>query len=208
MEDRKKREKKIFDAIQQLKDAVFGMESSYAQYCYSMSERRWKFDPEKANQFISELIGYAVEDPRYAGELEPLIRDFLIIVLEYLDCTFASNEYKFCSIRKIAYATWKETAENVSTFDVLITDVEKDLSADCFQIYKKFTNAIVTVDQDAFYICIKHALEKFVDENGLSCIDDEDAVDQMVARIRQLAYRLKVDNRQFVREKAEKRDDE
>ena len=204
MDEIQKREKKILDAIQQLKDSVFGMETSYAQYCYSVNEHKSELDFEKVNQFIYKLINYASADSRFTAELKPLIQDFLTITLQYLDSTFASYEYKFSSIRKIAYTIRKNNAEQKSTFDILITDVEQDLSTDCFALYKKFTNDILSVDQESFYLCIKHALEKFVDEHGLNCIDDENAVDQMVSKIHQLAYRVKLDNRQLIRAKAEK----
>ena len=203
MDKIQKQEKQIFDAIQLLKDAVFGMESSYAPYCYFSTAQVRKLDVDKMRQFIEELLLLASQDSRYSSDLESLIKDFLLITLNYLDCTFASNEYKFSSIRKIAYATWKQAENQTSTFDILITDVEKNISSECFDLYKQFTKQIITVDQDAFYICVKHSLEKFVDNHGLNCIGDEDAVDQMTSRIRQLAFRINVDSKRFIRARAE-----
>lgn len=183
------------DALQLLKDTIFGMEASYTDFCYNKEAPGWYLDEDKVQSFIRELLKNAKCLHICTPDQEELISSFLHIVIEYLDRTFSSHEYKFSSIRKISAAVKKEFIYYKSPFDILIEDEQKNLSEECLAMHTNFTNKIVSVNQDDFVACVKYALEKFIDDHQLSCLSDEFAARQTASRIRRLADRIQLDQR-------------
>lgn len=183
-------EKKLLKAIQQFKDTAFGLESKYTPYCYEYIDGLRQLNGEKVDAFIAELEGLAKGNSLYTDALMDLIDKFLRIVIRYMDCTFAPNEYKFVSIRKLADTIYKQSATQNSTFDILITDQRNKLDPYHYSLYEDFTKNIVSVDQTAFYRCIKTALDAFVDGHQLNCLHDDKKTADLIARINQYSHKL------------------
>ena len=186
------------DALQLLKDTILGMEASYSDFCYAKDIPGWQLDEDKIQVFIGELLVHAQSHPCCTQELEGLIRDFLYIVIQYMDITFTHIEYKFSSIRKIAAVVRKENINNTSPFDILITDEKERLSPTCLSLYARFTRNIVAVNQDDFFICVKYALETFINNHQLNCLSNELVVKQTSRRIKRLADLVRLDNKHFI----------
>ena len=190
MGDIKANEKKIMDALRKLSDSVFGLESKYTEFCYSDEEGTLALDEEKTKNFISELLSYAKADVKFLVELEPLLVDFIHIAIRYIDCTFSPSEQKLSSIKKIADTVRKERIDQVSTFDILITDQKEYIDSTTYTLYENFTHRIVEIDQDAFYLCTKHALEKFADDHMLNCLYSEELSKQFARKITRFANEI------------------
>ena len=183
-------EKKLLKAIQQFKDTAFGLESRYTPYCYEYVNGVRRLNEEKVGAFVSELEELAKRSSFYTDALTGLIDKFLRVVIRYMDCTFAPNEYKFVSIRKLADTVYKQSSTQNSTFDILITDQRNKFDRHHYSLYEDFAKDIVNVDQTAFYRCVKTALDAFVDDHQLNCLHDDEKTAELVARINQYSHRL------------------
>lgn len=195
MEEIKMNEKKIIDALKKLQDSVFGLEARYSEFCYTQNETAIELDILKTEAFFEELLSYVRTDSNYTYVLEEHISDFLNIVIRYIDCTFSASEQKLSSIKKIADSVRKEHEEQVSTFDILITDQKDCMDSDTYALYEKFTKEIAHIDQDAFYVCIRHALEKFADVHKTNCLYSEEMTIHFAHKISRLANEIQFEYR-------------
>lgn len=189
-------EEKIFSAIQDLKDSIFGLNNSYVNFCYEYSENFHYLNEEKMDSFISELIELSRNTNTYKNEFESLIKDLLYMEIKYIQHFCPFNDQTFASLRKIAETVYKPNAEYKSTFDVLIGDQKDFLDLIFIEKYDNFTQEIINVDFNEFYKCIKHALEAFIDNHNLNCLNDEAATSNMVFKISRLSQRIQFDTRQ------------
>ena len=185
-----KNEEKLIKALKELQNSVFGLEARYTSYCYSCEDRSFSLNHEKTAEFINELMTYIKADKQFDSSMEKPIFDFLHIVIQYMDCTFSISEHKLSSIKKIADTIRKQKPDQISTFDILITDQKEHMDPTSYSLYEEFTQNIVTINQDAFYTCVRHALEKFADEHHLNCLHDDDETERLAQRIKRIAMNV------------------
>lgn len=195
-EIQKKNEERIFCAIQKLKDSVFGMNSSYVNYCYSYKDGFYHMDNEKMNYFILELVDLAKTTQTYQDEFEQRIYDILFLGIKYIEMFCPFDDQNFAGLRKIAESAYKTSLDYKSTFDILINDQKEQLDLAFLNKYEDFTSNIIKVDFQKFYKCIKHSLEAFIDKNNLNCLYAEELTNKVVFKIERLSQTIQFANKQ------------
>lgn len=186
-------EEKIFKAIQDLKDSVFGLRQPYISFCYTWSEEEgYCFSPARAEYFAAELSRCAAGTRRYCEELEPVVPLFFRSILRLLSAICGSGDWIFVSFRKLAETALKNTPEERSVLERIVDDHRKIIDR-CFPLgefwedYEAFCGYMGRVDGEAFYHTVKQGVEAFIDEKGLNILDSDRLTDGVVARISRLA---------------------
>lgn len=186
-------EEKIFKAIQELKDSVFGLKQPYISFCYNYSrEDGYRFIPAKAEFFAAELSRCAMSARTYSEELSEVMPLFFRTVLRLLAAICGSGDWVFVSFRKLAKAALKDTPEDESVLERIVESHRAAIGGMFFEEefwpeYEAFCGYMGRVDSEAFYLCAKHAVEAFVDEHKLNVLDHDSVTDGVVARISRLA---------------------
>lgn len=206
----KANEDKIFKAIRDFKDSVFGLRQSYMPFCYTRSgEDGDVFSMEKMTAFARELTGYAKQTKEYTDELEGVLSGYFPTVLMLLHAICSSGDWMFVSMRKLAEAALKSSVEDESTLDRIVSSYRSriDRAFPCgefWQEYEAFCRDMGRVDNEAFYLSVKHALEAFLDEHRLNVLDRDSSTDAIVARLSRLAASVERDlARDLVNEESE-----
>ena len=189
----KDNEQKIIDAINNLKDSVFGLHSSYAQFCYSTIDGKWTLDKTKINDFVNGLLIYARQHQKYSDTYENLMTNFFELVVVYIDCVCPIDDQLFVSFRKILNTIKKDSVDSLSTFDVMINDEINSFDKDFIAKYEYLTKTIVEADYDSFCSCVKYAINEFVDNNQLNILSDDIATERAIININRLSSKLKFD---------------
>lgn len=188
-------EQKILKVIQQLKDSIFGMDMSYTEYCYHRGEEITYLDNQKLDSFIAELLINAQHTTSYRPEFESILPSFFRLVIKYIDKACPISDRRFVSIRKIAEIVYKPTTEYRSTFDIMVNDLTGMFDLLFLEEYSDFSRRITGIDHESFYRCVKGAVESFIDAHNLNCLSNDLVTDQTVAKINQVAARIKIEQR-------------
>ena len=188
-------ERKVFDAIQSLKDSVFGLKSSYVPFCYTAKKRGMSFDWEKYELFVEELCECAKEVEGYSEAIGERLREFFGLVLLFVDLFCPQDDRCFSSFKKLALTVLESGGSKGSLFDAIILDyVERDETDDAFRSdYKSFSSKIAEVDNETFYRCEKIAVENFIDRHALNCLRSSEETMRAVSEIQNIAMRLQRD---------------
>ena len=189
-------EKKIFDAIQELKDSIFGLNQSYADFCYQYSaEYGYTLDQLKIESFAQALSETAMQVKYYEGAFEPVLPVFFRMSIMFLAAACNPSDWLFVSIRKLGNTVYKANTEEKSIFDIMVEDSSKYLDeyfeGNVFwEIYKQFSDLISNVDLTNFGQCVKRALERFIDDNNLNTLNDDAATQNIVSRMRRTSVMI------------------
>ena len=192
-------EDKIFKAIRELKDSVFGLKQSYTPFCYTRTgEEGETFSMEKMEAFSAELTAFGKQAAEYTDELELLLPAFFRAVLMLLDAICSSSDWVFVSIRKLAETALKNSAEEESTLDRIVKSYRGKISVmfpegEFWTAYEQVSRDMGRVDNESFYRSVKHALEAFLDEHRLNVLDRDSSTDAVVARMYRLAASVERD---------------
>ena len=183
----KTNEEKIFDAIQDLKDSLFGLKNSYANYCYSESSNGLYWNNNKSERFIEEIISQAKSTKTYNEEFEPIIRAALELSLKFIlhACNF--EEQQFVSLRKIIKTMEKDIEGEPSVFEIMVNRQKGYFDNIYLEKLEQFSLKMVGIDFEAFYKCCKHAIESFIDKNNLNSINSNRVTSEIVLRINRLS---------------------
>ena len=192
-------EEKVFKAIQDLKDSMFGMKQSYIPFCYTNDrEDGYRFSEEKTKAFVEKLCGYAVGTRSYCSELERVIPLFFEVTTKLLAAICSSGDWVFVSYRKLADTAKKTCPEEKSVYERIVEDhrnkIDRMFSKDAFwPLYEEFAGYMGQVDGEGFYLCVKHTLEEFLDDHRLNCLDKDQLTESIVARISRLSASIERD---------------
>lgn len=192
-------EDKIFQAIQDLKDSIFGLKQPYIRYCYEYTEEDgYVFSRERTGVFAHRLTMCARETRTYSEELSAAIPLFFEMCAMLLAAICGKGDWIFVSFRKIAKAALKSSPEEESVLERIVKNSQEDID-DMFPdgafwvLYEEFRPYMGQVDAEGFYLCVKHALEDFLDEHHLNALDKDKATESMVARINRLSAAIERD---------------
>lgn len=192
-------EDKIFKAIQDLKDSMFGMKQPYIRYCYDHTdEDGLVFNKEKAEVFVENLCEFSTKTRTYRGELIPVMPLFFRVTVMLLAAICNSGDWVFVSFRKLAKAALKSSPEEESTYDRIVeshrSQINRMFSANIFwPDYELLRACLGQVDAEDFYLCVKHTLEAFVDDRRLNVLDRDQLTESVVARISRLSATVERD---------------
>lgn len=181
--------KKIFDAIQELKDSIFGLNQSYADFCYNYSfENGYYLDQSKLIAFSTSLANTAKQVKYYDSVYAKVLPLFFKMAVMFLAAACNPSDWLFVSIRKLGTAVYKTSAEEQSIFDIMVEDssafLDEYFSDKSFQeVYNQFSKEITTIDMDNFGQCVKRAIERFIDENELNTLNDDVATQNIISRM-------------------------
>ena len=194
-----KNEEKIFHAIQELKDSIFGLRQPYIRYCFSNTEEEgYVFQEEKACEFARQLGKCARSTRTYCEELEPVIELFFRVTLRLLAAICSSGDWVFVSFRKIAKTALKDTPDEESTLERIVRREKKHIDRmfaeeEFYPEYEEFCSYMGRVDAEGFYLCVKHGVENFLDDNHLNALDRDRVTDSVVAKISRLSASVERD---------------
>ncbi len=192
-------EDKIFKAIRDFKDSVFGLRQSYVPFCYTHSREDGDvFSVEKMSVFAFELFVYARQTKEYTDELKQVLSSYFRMVLMLLHAICSSGDWIFVSMRKLAEAALKSGTESESTLDRIVKSHTDRIDSafpdgEFWEEYEMFCRDMGRVDNEAFYLSVKHALETFLDEHQLNVLDRDSSTDAVVARLSRLAASVERD---------------
>lgn len=186
-------EEKIFKAVQDLKDSVFGLKQPYISYCYTYSqEDGYRFVPAKAEYFAAELSRCAAGTRTYSEELSEVMPLFFRTVVRLLAAICGSGDWVFVSFRKLAKTALKSDPTEESVLERIVESHRAAINKmfweeEFWPEYEAFNAYMGRVDAENFYLCAKHAVEDFVDEQRLNVLDRDRMTEGVVARISRLA---------------------
>ena len=188
----KENEAKVFEAIQSLKDSVFGLKASYVPFCYTARKQGMSFDWEKYEGFVDGLCACAEEVSGYTDSIGLRLREFFGLVIRFVDLICPADDRCFASFKKLALTVPREEGCPRSVFEVIIQSyMERDeLDAAFLKEYESFTAGMLLEDFEVFYRCEKIAVEKFVDRHALNCLRSSEETMRAVSEIQDLAMRL------------------
>lgn len=195
-------EHKVFEAIQSLKDSVFGLKQSFSEYCFDFSNtREYTFNETKMYSFIDELAKLAQSTRAYSSSFERFIPLFLEMSLRFLAAACNPSDWQFRSIKKLAGTVYRESSDYKSTFDFMVEDTQKYLDAywACGQfgkVYSEYSAIILDFDYDAcvsFETCVKQTLERFIDSHNLNSLSSDFDTQTIIARITRTANLIQAD---------------
>lgn len=192
-------EDRIFKAIQDLKDSIFGLRQSYIPFCYTNDqEDGYRFSEEKTALFVAELSEYAGRTRTYSDELKEAMPLFFEVSLKLLAAICSSGDWVFVSFRKLANAAMKDSSEEESTFERIVAShrapIERMFPTDSFWLpYEKFCGYMGRVNAENFSLCVKHTVEDFLDDHCLNCLDKDQLTESIVARISRLSASIERD---------------
>ena len=188
-------EAKIFEAIQNLKDSVFGLKASYVPFCYTARKRGMSFDWEKYELFVDELCKCAEEVEGYTETIGERLREFYGIVIRFVDLFCPQDDRCFASFKKLALTVSEDGGSKGTLFDAIMRDyVERDELDDAFRrAYESFSAKIGGEDFAAFYRCEKIAVEHFIDRHELNCLRSSEETLRAIEEIQRATMRLQRD---------------
>ncbi|MBR3704733.1 MAG: hypothetical protein IKM11_04545 [Oscillospiraceae bacterium] len=198
-EKQRSNEEKIFKAIQDLKDSVFGLKQPYIRYCYTYTEEEgYRFCVPMADAFADELSMIAQHAPTYCDELSAVMPLFFRMIPRLLAAICASGDWIFVSFRKLAETALKDTPEEKSVLERIVESHRAVIdetfpNGEFWPDYEAFCGYMGRVDNEAFYRCAKNTVEKFLDERQLNVLDSDRATAGVVARISRLAAAIERD---------------
>lgn len=184
-------ERKIFDAIQDLKDSIFGLKQSYTSFCYdhfnSDGYSTYDLSQEKMLLFIEKLCDTARNVKYYHEDYDAVLPSFFAMTILFLTAACNPSDWLFVSIKKIGSTVYKSGSEK-SVFDIMVEDSTGTINGryedDCFWVeYRKFNKSIENVDLTDFEQCVKRTLERFIDDNNLNTLNDPLATNNIIARL-------------------------
>jgi len=195
-------EKAIHEAIQDLKDSIFGMKQSFASMCMtSDSEYVADRDQERTTQFVEELISIAENTDCFTPKMLETVSLFFEVSIKFLLVACPKTDWLFQSIKKISNTVLKNASTEKSTFDVMVEDARIYIDevfideADFWQPYQNFTTCIAAVDQSQFCLCVKRTLEQYTDIHCLNPIDNDELTKRIIDRLyrnsRQIQFELR-----------------
>ena len=192
-------EEKVFKAIQDLKDSIFGLKQSYIPFCYTNDrEDGYRFSEEKTKVFVQKLSECAVETRPYSPELERVIPLFFEVTTKLLAAICSSGDWVFVSFRKLADTAKKSCPEENSVYERIVADhkykIDRMFDKEAFwPLYEEFMGYMGHVDGERFYLCVKQTVECFLDDHRLNCLDKEQLTESIVARISRLCASIERD---------------
>lgn len=199
MNDRQaENEEKIFDAIQDLKDSIFGMKQPYIRFCYRRTEDGIEFDREKTAQFAAELTELSHHTLAYSEELEPVMPLFFEMCAMLLAAICGRGDWIFVSFRKIARTALKASPEEESTLERIVQSHKETIDfsfpdGSFFPLYDAFNSYMGHVESNDFYHTVKYTLENFVDSHRLNVLDRDRMTENVTARIHRLSAAIERD---------------
>lgn len=195
----KENEEKIFKAVQDLKDSIFGLKQSYIRYCYRVTEEDgYVFDREKAKFFAGLLSKYSRGTRKYSEELAPVMPLYFEMCAMLLAAICGRGDWVFVSFRKIAETAVKSSPEEESTLNRIVGSYWDELD-DMFPdgafrtLYEEFDSYMGRVSGEDFYYTVKYSLEDFLDDNSLNVLDRDRMTESAVARINRLGAAIERD---------------
>lgn len=201
-------EKKIFDAIQELKDCIFGLKQTYTDFCYEHTVKdgcsSYMMSTEKLNDFANELSETAKAVRYYNESFDPILPVFFKVTIMFLTAACNPSDWLFVSIRKIGGTVFKTDPDEKSTFDIMVetaTPTINDYFTDglFWKDYELFNASLGGVDLSDFEQCVKRTIERFIDEHELNALGDDVATQNFVARINRTAVTIARDLRRSSR---------
>ena len=195
----KANEEKIFKAIQDLKDSIFGLKQPYIRYCYTVTEDDgYVFDREKAKFFAGLLAKYSRSTRRYSEELAPVMPLFFEMCAMLLAAICGKGDWVFVSFRKIAETAVKSSPEEESTLNRIVCSYGDEIDSlfpdGAFRkIYLEFESYMGRVSGEDFYYTVKYTLEDFLDDQQLNMLDKDKMTAGTVARINRLSAAIERD---------------
>ena len=188
-ETRISNEQKIFSAIQELKDSIFGLKQSYTEFCYDYSEETGLFlDPEKTNDFANNLLETSKPVRYYDSDFEEIFPLFIKMSVIFLDATCNPSDWLFVSIRKIGKTIYEEDPQQKSTFEIMVNNAKEAInshhdSKQFWDTYELFQSKSSLINMRNFGQYVKLSVERFIDDNGLNYLDDTKATEMLISRI-------------------------
>lgn len=198
----KENEQKIFDAIQNLKDNIFGATQSYTEFCYlsENSEKGYtlRLDDNKLQDFAKELSDTAKNVEEYTSDYSKVLPVFFRMAVMFLTAACNPDDWIFLSIRKLGRTVYKKDVSEQSVFDIMVQDsshyIKEYFPEGTFNVeYTLFNDSIVGVDLTNFELCVKHALEHFIDNHKLNSLDDYAYTKRILAQINRSASLIRHD---------------
>ncbi len=201
--NRKQRENedKVFKAIQDLKDSIFGMRQPYIRYCYiHTDEDGLVFCDEKAEIFVTLLCSFCSGTRTYSEEWGAVMPLFFRVTARLLAAICNSGDWIFVSFRKLAKAAMKSSPEEESVYERIVdshrAQIDQTFPSGVFwPDYESFRSFMGQMDPEDFYLCVKHTLEDFLDDQNLNVLDRDQLTDSVIARMSRLSAAIERDLR-------------
>lgn len=197
-----KHEDEIFQAIQDLKDSIFGLKQPYTPYCYEdIPGQGYVFSPAKTGEFVGQLCALAREVRSYREELEPVLPLFFSMTVRLLSAICGSGDWVFVSFRKIAKTALKSEPDEESTLDRIVSSHRHLLDlhfpeGEFWADFDVFSHYMGRVDPDSFYMCVKHTVERYLDCRRLNPLDSPRTTQAITTRIHRLSAAIEQELRQ------------
>lgn len=180
-------EKKVFDAIQELKDSIFGMNQPYIGYCYDYSlENGHSLNIDRVDEFANALSETSKKVSVYDNHFSEVLPSFFRLSVLFLDAVCNPSDWIFVSIRKIAETVYKQDNDQQSTFDIMVekSSIHRFAAKETFyKEYNHFNKCIHDVEMTNFARCVKLTLECFIDEKELNPLADDDSIRAIISRV-------------------------
>lgn len=189
-------ERKIFAAIQHLKDSIFGLTQSFSDFCFDINQEGKSIVSEtKLRSFVEDLTLRSHQSSDYDNafcELSPL---FFEMSIRYLLAACNPSDWQFISIKKLAATLHRQGDGYKSTFDFMVEDMHEYLEdywqGDEFrQLYSKYSTLINGLSYEecvSFEKCVKAALERFIDAHYLNSLVNDFETQAIVSKINRTA---------------------
>lgn len=171
----------ILKKIEEIKATIAGREESFLPFIITNGE----VDIERLNILIYEFLGYIEErdtecDLVFGNEKKEFFYDFIYCTIIYCIIACNENDSIFESVLKLATTTKKESAQEESTFDILISDLSNDYPKEyamysIHEHYTKFNEKFESFyEKDYFISDIRHAINTFLELRKISKYTIED----------------------------------
>ena len=184
-EQENKNKERLMKAIDNLRDCVCGMNSSFMTYCCSESNTIFDWDEKKFEDFVGLLCSYAFKSACYHSEFDCMLQKFYSLTIKFIVAACNPNEHTFLSIRKIAKLLEK-TPGYKCTYEYLIEAQETaidEMFTDYWEMYDEFVKLLVGLEHEDFYETVRFSLQRFVEENSLTLFADTAAINSLSKRI-------------------------
>lgn len=194
-------EDKIFAAVQDLKDSIFGMKQPYTPFCYDITEEDGLvFNDGRAAAFAAELSAFARSTRTYSEALAPAVPIFFLVTLRLLAAICSSGDWVFVSFRKLAKTVGKDSPEEESVYERIVDSHRPHIDrlfpdGRFWPDYDIFRHSMDHADSEDLFLCIKHTLEAFLDDRHLNALDHDPMTENISARISRLSAAVERDLR-------------
>lgn len=210
----KENEEKLFKAIQDLKDSIFGLKQPYIPLCYDISpERGYEFNSRKMRALVDELTETSKTVRSYQAEFAPILPLFFELCFKFLAAVCNPSDWIFVSIRKIANTLYRHAPGADSTFDRMLRNnrntIDNLFAQDEFwPLYEDFSARIDELDFQGFSQCVKHTVETYIDNHHLNTLDHDQATQSIITRLNRVSSTIQRDVSRFDRMESVTGDDE